>query len=68
MAQETAPLLPEELLELRQRCAKLPPHDPLVRLLATLDREKMESDVLRRLLRDERRESDRLVAAIDRGG
>jgi hypothetical protein len=67
MAQETTPLLPEQLAELRQRCAKLPPHDPLVRLLATYDREKMESDLLRRLLREERRESDRLVAIIDRG-
>ena len=52
---EVTPLKPDELNQVRERCAKLPVHDWLPRLLANYDREKMESDLLREDRADLRR-------------
>lgn len=64
--QELTPLLPEEVERLRAEWCALPVHDSRRRLLALLDKERMEADVVRRLLVDQGREIRELRAAVDK--
>jgi hypothetical protein len=64
MAQEITRLTPAELLTVREKCARLPPHDWMVRLLATYDFDKLEAEALRMLLREERAEARRREATV----
>jgi hypothetical protein len=47
----------------REKCATLPLHDWLVRLLHTYDGLKLEADCNRKLLAEERAELRRLIGA-----